>query len=591
MLKKFKSRPKPRQKKQQKPKFKFKSRFNVKNLSIGKKYGFILIIIFILFGASTGVASWLIMDIGDNVDALERRGDRAVNITEMGSLTRSKGIRIVEYFQDQDPELVKEYQARSEQFDKLEAQLSDKMDTEEQQKLFNAFVENDQLMDKMFEQRIVNAIENGDERTAAHFVDQANKLRAETVDYLESLRTIVNEEREAAIAQTHQSQQLTFIIQVASLAVAMITGGLLVYFTSRRVTRNLNRVVEVSNQIADGDLSAKTIEYNGNDEIGDLSSAVNTMSANLRNVIQQVANVSESVNSQSEELTQSANEVKSGSEQIATTMQELSSGSETQANSASDLSSTMASFSDKAQGANENGERIQQASNEVLVMTNKGSKLMESSTQQMTKIDQIVKEAVKKVEGLDSQSQEISKLVSVIRDIADQTNLLALNAAIEAARAGEHGKGFAVVADEVRKLAEQVSVSVTDITDIVASIQNESSAVADSLQGGYHEVEQGTEQIRSTSETFNDIDTAVKEMVDRINTVSENLSEIAASSQEMNGSIEEIASISEESAAGVEQTSASAQQTSSSMEEVAASSEDLAKLAEELNGLVRRFKL
>src|SRR5690606_30819113 len=104
--------------------------------------------------------------------------------------------------------------------------------------------------------------------------------------------------------------------------------------------------------------------------------------------------------------------------------------------------------------------------------------------------DQIVQDAVRKVEGLDEQTQQISKLVSVIQDVAEQTNLLALNASIEAARAGEHGRGFAVVADEVRKLAEQVSASIADITGIVTNIQSESNTVSKSLQEGYKEVEQ-----------------------------------------------------------------------------------------------------
>src|SRR5699024_5360953 len=181
-------------------------------------------------------------------------------------------------------------------------------------------------------------------------------------------------------------------------------------------------------------------------------------------------------------------------------------------------------------------------------MTDQGTQLMESSTEQMEIIDQIVHDAVAKVEGLDAHSQEISELVSVIHDIAEQTNLLALNAAIEAARAGEHGQGFAVVADEVRKLAEQSSNSVTNITEIVERIQTESSIVSDSLRDGYKEVEQGTSQITTTGKTFKEISTALIEMVNNTNKVSENLANVAANSQEMNSAIEDIAAISEESA-------------------------------------------
>lgn len=280
-----------------------------------------------------------------------------------------------------------------------------------------------------------------------------------------------------------------------------------------------------------------------------------------------------------------------GSEQVASTVQELAAGSETQANNASDLASVMNTFVETVQEANESGLRIEGNSKAVLSMTNDGAELMKQSIQQMEKIHSIVNESVEKVAGLDKQSQEISNLVTVIKDVADQTNLLALNAAIEAARAGEHGKGFAVVADEVRKLAEQVSNSVTDITGIVDNIQKETFIVSDSLKVGYKEVELGKTQIESTGETFEGISVAVTEMVNSITTIGKNLSEISASTQEMNSSVVEIASVSEESAAGIEQTSASVQQTSSIMEEVAGSSKHLANLAEELNTLVREFKL
>ena len=217
---------------------------------------------------------------------------------------------------------------------------------------------------------------------------------------------------------------------------------------------------------------------------------------------------------------------------------------------------------------------------------------MESSNQQMLIIYQIVQEAVRKMDNLNHQAKEISRIVLMIHEVADQTNLLALNAAIEAARAGEHGRGFAVVADEVRQLAQQVSESVTEITEIVNRIQNESSMTAGSLKNGYKEVEKGSNQIQNTGETFNQIRSAVSEMAQEMKKVfRKNLSGVAVTSQELNATSEVIARIAEESAAGVEETAATTQQSSSSMEEVSQSSRKLATLAEELQELVRYFKL
>jgi len=374
------------------------------------------------------------------------------------------------------------------------------------------------------------------------------------------------------------------------VAISLIAGSILIFFIIRTIMKPINSLSTSLNKISEGDLT-ETITVENDDELGKLAKDVKQMQENLKDVITKVLTASENLTSQSEELTQSATEVKTGSEQIASTMEEVASGAESQANNASELSSNASTFTAKVQEANANGEVIHQSSSEVLEMTGDGSKLMEQSVEQMKAIDQIVQDSVQKVQGLDAQSKEVSKLVTVIKDIAEQTNLLALNAAIEAARAGEQGKGFAVVADEVRKLAEQVANSVSEITGIVGNIQNETSSVVESLQEGYSEVEKGTTQIKNTGETFNKIDNAVNEMVESIQSVTTNLSTMAKTSEGMNASIDEIASVSEESAASVEETSAASQQASSSMEEVTSSSEELSKLAEELNGLVRKFKL
>ncbi|KAB8137838.1 methyl-accepting chemotaxis protein [Gracilibacillus oryzae] len=390
------------------------------------------------------------------------------------------------------------------------------------------------------------------------------------------------------ISSTVNSATLT---QVIIGAVSAIILSVIIYVIISQMTRPLNKVVAVASAIAQGDLSHQNLEVKSNDEVGKLTKSFNNMLDKLRDVITSINSTTEVLRDQSEDLNTSAKEVQLGSEQITTTMEELASGSEQQANSVGDLSALMDTFLSRVQEANKNGDLILHSSNEVVDLTNNGSSLMKSSNQQMVKIDHIVQDAVQKVQGLDDQSKQISKLVSVIKDIAEQTNLLALNAAIEAARAGEHGQGFAVVADEVRKLAEQVSVSVTDITGIVGNIQSESSSVAESLQGGYKEVEHGTSLIKNTDETFQNIISSLSGMVEKIETVSNNLADISERSNDMNQSIENIASITEEAAAGVEETTASSQQTSSSMESVTESSEKLAQVSEELNRLVKQFKL
>lgn len=504
----------------------------------------------------------------------------ALDMSERTSLLRG-------YLLYGDVALKEEFESGIEHSIELENTVLELNDSDEVQALIDKKVAWGEATDKVLE-----AYEAGNKDKA--MVIMQNEVKPLEDEVLQGFKEL-GDFREKEIAQRGKEIEsygkASLIIDISISVIVFALGLIVAIKAANLISRPIVTVMERMRSIADGDLTHEALETKSTDEVGQLVAATNEMSDNTRELLSSIQSVSETVSSQSEELTQSAGEVKAGTEQIAITMEELATGSETQANSASDLSMSMGSFTDKVNEANTNGERIQQNSNKILEMTGTGSQLMQSSTEQMTTINDIVRDALEKMRVLDNQSQEISKLVSVIRDVAEQTNLLALNAAIEAARAGEHGKGFSVVADEVKKLAEQVALSVNDITGIVETIQTESSVVATSLENGYTEVEQGTEQIQTTGQTFNDIRSFVTEMVQNITIVSENLSDIVVNSQNMNSSIEEIASVSEESAAGVEETAASAQQSSSSMEEVAGSSEHLATLAEELNELVGRFKL
>ena len=469
----------------------------------------------------------------------------------------------------------------------LENKATELSDSEELEELIGKKVAWGSLTDE-----ILTAYDNGDmDKAREIMVEQAYPLEKELTA---GFSTLANE-REIEIntigKQVIKNGERVGTVSMVMMVLVVLLSIVVAYLTSRSITKPLDVVMKRMQSISTGDLSLEPLEITEKDETGKLSISMNKMQKTVKTVMKGIAQASEELSSHSEELTQSANEVKSGSEQVAVTMQELATGSETQATTASNLAVVMENFTKKVQSTSKNGEKIKDSSMGVLSMTNEGKQYMEDSSRQMAKIDEIVQDAVAKMATLDLQTKEINSLVVIIQKIADQTNLLALNAAIEAARAGEHGRGFAVVADEVRKLAEQVAISIADITGFVEKIQTESKKVSDSLQSGYTEVEEGTSQIAKTGQTFNQINTSVTTMVEGIKGISDNLESIKFNSEIMNSSIEEIASVSEESAAGVEQTSAASQQITSSMEEVAGSSEQLASLAENLAEMVEHFKL
>lgn len=375
----------------------------------------------------------------------------------------------------------------------------------------------------------------------------------------------------------------SIVLTVAGIVIAIITAS--------KISKPITIVSEHMGELANGNLRHEPLFIDQRDEIGQLMQAANEMNKKLKQTISSIHTVSETVAASSEELAQSANEVQTGTEQITVTMQELASGTETQASTASDLAETMTSFQHRIHDTTKEGIELNKHSGRVQSLTSTGKNLMIQSTHQMNAINEIVLNSVRKVESLNEQSAEISKLVSVIDDISNQTNLIALNAAIEAARAGEHGKGFAVVADEVRKLAEQVQFSVTDISTIVNRIQGETGNVTAALQSGYEEVKKGSTQLNQTNETFEQISGAVEDMILNINAISENLNKLAQNSESVNTSVDEMASISQESAAGVEQTTATIEETASTMDEISRSASQLAGLSEELNSQLQQFKI
>ncbi|MGN7174671.1 methyl-accepting chemotaxis protein [Paenibacillus sp. FSL R5-0490] len=562
-----------------------------KNLKLGQKYGVALFVTIGLFTVSTVLTFFLLTIANSKMETVRDSGEKAIKITESAATFHHKGSTIGNFIIDSNPKHLKTFDQLTEEFNKLKKEISPDLINTKSKDLFKQIDENDQKITSLFHDVIEPKVKLQHEREYRLGKLQADNIISETVEKLSTLSSMMKEDQQKAVSSAKSSLILTLIALGISIIVSAILGIASIVFIGRIISKKLTSIVQFSNEIAKGNLNADSVEYEGNDEVAQLSRAMNSMKEKLQTMIQEINAVSGYVSERSGELNIAANEVKAASQQVASTMQELSGGAEDQAGSATRLSLLMDEYLEKVKEAAYSGKEIKSASTEVLSLTEDGNKLMKKSQEQMGLINQIMKSSVDKVNGLDDQTKQISRLVKVIKEIADQTNLLALNAAIEAARAGEHGRGFAVVADEVRKLAEQVSYSVSDITKIVGGIQAESNSVAVSLQTGYGQVEKGTEQIQLTGQTFQKIYEAINSMSANVSDISRSLEQVSINSSHMNQSIGNIAAVSEEAAAGIEQTSASMAQTNHSMEEISDNALSLSELAEQLNEMIAKFKL
>ncbi|KAA9008583.1 methyl-accepting chemotaxis protein [Paenibacillus spiritus] len=563
-----------------------KRSFRFKSLKKRILFGFsIVLFVVVLLGGYNYLAIKALNDKNDEVvdhplSLLMITEKSALNMSQRTSLARGSVLY-------EDAALRKELDQLSAENIKLEQELLKLNASPEAKQLVEKNAAWEKVLDSVFQ-----AFDAGNEAEAEELLKtQSKPLEIEILKGYTDM---------AALAESSISDQVNYIqhygdsslkVDIGVSVFVIAVGIWVALLMARKISRPIIALKDRVEMMAAGDFSQPALPVATADEIGQLVTALNGMNEGTNGLLNRIHTVSDTVWNHSEQLTQAAGEVKMGTGQIAVTMEEMATAAETQANSASDLSDLMEGFTATVNEANDRGQEVHTYSEKVQDLTEKGSLLMESSSRQMANIHHIVRDAMNQMERLDAKSQEVSKLVSVIKDIAEQTNLLALNAAIEAARAGDQGRGFAVVADQVRKLAEQVAFSVQDITQIVNQMQSESDAASRSLLSGYQEVEQGTAQIHTTGETFNEISDAVREMAAGISGISRSLSDVTESTRKVGGFIEEIASVAEETAAGVQQTAASAEQASSSMEGVAGSSEHLAKLSEELRELVQQFKI
>jgi methyl-accepting chemotaxis protein len=410
---------------------------------------------------------------------------------------------------------------------------------------------------------IISLIESGNKIEAGQFL--VGKFRPLQKSYFDSVEKMIDFQAKELlkaggdVEKTYKSaQQVMIILLVVSLFAAALVGLLI----TRSITVPLGQAVNVNRLIADGNLSV-AIVADRRDEIGQLNESAQKMVDNLRSVIGHISATSEQVASAAIQLYANA-------EQMATASEEVASQAGTIATAGEEMAATSA---DIAESCN----KAAQGSHQANGVATEGAAVVRKTVDVMSRIAAKVTTSAQTVELLGSRSDQIGEIVGTIEDIADQTNLLALNAAIEAARAGEQGRGFAVVADEVRALAERTTRATREIGEMIKTIQTETKGAVVTMEEGVHEVENGTAEAAKSG-------SALQEILDQINAVTMQVSQIATAAEEQTATTSEISN-------NIQQMSQVVQQTARGAQDSSDAAKGLTRLAGDLKEMVGKFRL
>jgi len=321
-------------------------------------------------------------------------------------------------------------------------------------------------------------------------------------------------------------------------------------------------ISEVLDAVVEGDLTQR-LSVENDDAVGDLMRQINTMIDELAALIREVDAASNQLSNAAQVAASSAEQMSAGAQGQAEQTTEVAAAVE-------EMSATVAASSQHAERSNDMAQRASELAAE-------GEEVFDETANGMERIATLVNSSADKVTALGESSAQIGEIIQVIEDIADQTNLLALNAAIEAARAGEHGKGFAVVADEVRQLAERTTSATQKIASMITQIQERTQEVVASMERGTDEVENGLDLAEEASAALSEIVSSIDGMVTMID-------QIASASQQQSTATNQIAG-------NVESISAVADEVSQSTNNLAEMAVDMSQKAEDLSGLIERFTI
>lgn len=470
--------------------------------------------------------------------------------------------------------------------DKLSEQLNDESALALLEEIKDAAASYEELTTKA-----VSTFNNGNDVEALRLAGEAEPYQAIISKKAKELITFQREQVVATQKQLNDRMKVTGVFILGVIFVASLLSMVIATIISRSITRPVKRVTSSLKQLASGDFSMEPLYIKNRDEIGEMADAFNEMASDLRTIISSTRQTAHELAAQAEELSASSEESLAASEMVAEIAEKNLISSDTQTNLVTESVEAMAEMADGIDQITHHNEAMLSSTEQVAQLVDEGAALMKDVTGQMSTISISIEESAHVISELAEHSENIRQVTRLITDIAEQTNLLALNAAIEAARAGEHGKGFAVVADEVRNLAEQSKQSATDIGRMIETIIKNVALAVGSTEAGTEKVKEGLGITERTGRVFTDIEGAATEVKEKVQSVSAAILQIQQMTERVKEGASQVQQLAVQSAAEAQSTSAATEEQLASNEEISSSAQTLSEVAERLQSQMARFTI
>jgi methyl-accepting chemotaxis protein len=375
--------------------------------------------------------------------------------------------------------------------------------------------------------------------------------------------------------------------------VGLGVGAAIGFFLSRDLTRQFQGLQRATERISRGDLAVVVDQGEAPrfpDEVYDLGQSVHAMAASLRELVEHVQGNAERVSSAAREVSRSAQTVGDHSDEIGATVSDLVASVEEQQKL---LGNATKLIHDVAATIDRNADRAREAfgfAAEANQKANSGVDVTRLAIEKMRTVFERIERVVTRVFDLEAKTRHVTQITEIITSVANSTNLLSLNASIEAARAGEAGRGFSVVADEIRKLAESAGRSADEITKLIYEIQTDTAEVADEMRESSSVIGEGRDDIDTIAGSLEQIRAAVSEAAARAEEIFHGADDHTREVETMVSSMDELATMGERKAHAIERVLETSRKQSQTMSEVIASSASLTSLSEELGGVLQHFQ-